>query len=99
MPMNRRNASFSCQHMFPTASKKGTSDANMIVDAMKLHYTKPFIDRFVLVTSDSDIAPLALHLREDGKDIIGIGQDGPTSKAFTAACSSFMFVSASGVTQ
>ena len=90
--------SFKPMHMAAPVKGKGTSDASMIVDAMTLLYTKPHIDGFVLVTSDSDFAPLASHLRKRDKNVIGIASEGQMSKAFAAACSSFMHASASGVT-
>jgi len=56
---------------------KNSTDIAMAVDAMDLAITeKP--DVIVLVSSDSDFAPLVLRLREKGAWLRGFGQQGKT---------------------
>jgi uncharacterized protein (TIGR00288 family) len=56
---------------------KNSTDIAMAVDAMELAITeKP--DVIVLVSSDSDFAPLVLRLREKGAWLRGFGQQGKT---------------------
>ena len=66
---------------------KNATDSAMIIDAMDIIYTAN-VDRFYLVTSDSDFTRLAARLREAGKEVIGIGE-AKTPKAFRSACNSF----------
>ncbi|WP_439155475.1 NYN domain-containing protein [Yoonia sp.] len=58
-----------------TANTKGknASDIGLVIDAMDILHTGRF-DGFVLVSSDSDFTALANRLREDGVDVIGIGE-------------------------
>jgi len=51
---------------------KSTSDMAMIIDAMDLLYSKPHLDGFCLMSGDSDFAPLAIRLRQQGKQVLAI---------------------------
>ncbi|RZU48176.1 OST-HTH/LOTUS domain-containing protein [Fluviicoccus keumensis] len=51
---------------------KSTSDMAMIIDAMDLLYSKPLLDGFCLISGDSDFAPLAVRLRQQGKQVFAI---------------------------
>ncbi len=55
-------------------SGKNASDIGLVIDAMDLLHTGRF-DGFVLVSSDSDFTALANRLREQGLNVIGIGED------------------------
>lgn len=52
---------------------KNASDIGLVIDAMDILHTGRF-DGFVLVSSDSDFTALANRLREDGVEVIGIGE-------------------------
>ncbi|RVT82104.1 NYN domain-containing protein [Rhodobacteraceae bacterium CCMM004] len=52
---------------------KNASDIGLVIDAMDILHTGRF-DGFVLVSSDSDFTALANRVREDGLDVIGIGE-------------------------
>lgn len=52
---------------------KNASDIGLVIDAMDIVHTKQ-MDGFVLVSSDSDFTALANRLREDGLEVIGIGE-------------------------
>lgn len=52
---------------------KNASDIGLVIDAMDVLHTGRF-DGFVLVSSDSDFTALANRLREDGVEVIGIGE-------------------------
>ncbi len=58
-----------------TANTKGknASDIGLVIDAMDILSTGRF-DGFVLVSSDSDFTALAIRLREEGVEVIGIGE-------------------------
>ncbi|MSU89529.1 NYN domain-containing protein [Rhodobacteraceae bacterium 2CG4] len=69
---------------------KNASDIALVIDAMDLLHTGRF-DGFVLVSSDSDFTRLAQRVREQGKDVYGIGQK-KTPEAFRMACKRFIFI-------
>ncbi len=52
---------------------KNASDIGLVIDAMDILHTGRF-DGFVLVSSDSDFTRLASRIREQGLDVIGIGE-------------------------
>ena len=53
---------------------KNASDIGLVIDAMDVLHTGRF-DGFVLVSSDSDFTALANRIREQGLDVIGIGEE------------------------
>ncbi len=70
---------------------KNRADIAMVVDALELAYTKPYIDTFVLVSGDSDFTPAVLKMRELDKRVIGVGTRGSTSRLLIQACDEFIF--------
>ena len=70
-------------------TQKNASDIGMVIDAMDLLHSGRF-DGFVLVSSDSDFTRLAQRIREQGKDVYGIGRK-KTPTAFRMACKRFIF--------
>lgn len=52
---------------------KNANDIGLVIDAMDILHTGRF-DGFVIVSSDSDFTALANRLREDGVQVIGIGE-------------------------
>lgn len=75
-------------HQPSYVSGKNSSDLAMTIDVMDILF-KGVVDTFFLVTSDSDFTPLALRLREAGKNVIGMGVSS-TLKAFSSACHGFV---------
>ncbi len=75
-----------------TANTKGknASDIGLVIDAMDLLHTGRF-DGFVLVSSDSDFTSLANRIREQGMDVIGIGE-GKTPESLRNVCSRFVMI-------
>lgn len=69
---------------------KNASDIGLVIDAMDiLHAGK--VDGFVLVSSDSDFTRLASRIREDGLQVIGIGE-GKTPESLRKVCNRFLLV-------
>lgn len=66
---------------------KNATDSAMIIDAMDMLYTSE-LEGFCLVSSDSDFTKLASRLRENGKMVIGMGED-KTPAPFRKACDIF----------
>ncbi|MCB1740752.1 MAG: NYN domain-containing protein, partial [Gammaproteobacteria bacterium] len=72
-------------------SGKNSADIRMVVDALDLCYTKEHIDTFVIISGDSDFSPLVSKLRENAKNVIGIGVKNSTSDLLMASCDEFIF--------
>jgi uncharacterized LabA/DUF88 family protein len=69
---------------------KNASDIGLVIDAMDiLHAGK--VDGFVLVSSDSDFTRLASRIREDGLQVIGVGEE-KTPEALRKVCNRFIFL-------
>jgi uncharacterized protein (TIGR00288 family) len=70
---------------------KNSADIKMVVEAMELSYTKPYIDTFALVSGDSDFSPLVSKLRENNKHIIGLGVKNSSAHLLIDNCDEFIF--------
>jgi hypothetical protein len=69
---------------------KNASDIGLVIDAMDiLHQGK--MDGFVLVSSDSDFTRLASRIREDGLDVIGVGE-AKTPSSLRNVCNRFLLI-------
>lgn len=75
-----------------TANTKGknASDIGLVIDAMDILHTGRF-DGFVLVSSDSDFTALANRIREQGLDVIGIGE-GKAPESLRNVCNRFVLI-------
>ena len=60
--------------------KKNSCDIRMICDIMKILDEKPYIETYVIVSSDSDFKHVIVALREKGKRVIGVGYEIDTSQ-------------------
>ena len=69
---------------------KNASDIGLVIDAMDILHTGRF-DGFVLVSSDSDFTALANRIREEGKDVYGIGET-KTPESLRNVCNRFIFI-------
>jgi hypothetical protein len=72
-------------------SGKNSADIRMVVDALDLCYTKSHVDTFVVISGDSDFSPLVSKLRENNKEVIGVGVKHSTSDLLIANCDEFIF--------
>ena len=72
-------------------SGKNSADIRMVVDALDLCYTKAHVDTFVVISGDSDFSPLVSKLRENNKEVIGVGVKHSTSDLLIANCDEFIF--------
>ncbi|MBJ3763264.1 NYN domain-containing protein [Maribius pontilimi] len=69
---------------------KNASDIGLVIDAMDVLHTGRF-DGFVLVSSDSDFTALANRIREQGLDVIGIGEK-KAPEALRNVCNRFILI-------
>ena len=72
-------------------SGKNSADIRLVVDALDLCHTKPHVDTFVIISGDSDFSPLVSKLRENNKNVIGVGVKNSTSDLLIANCDEFIF--------
>ncbi|GAB1578815.1 NYN domain-containing protein [Bordetella petrii] len=72
-------------------SGKNSADIRLVVDALDLCYTKSHVDTFVILSGDSDFSPLVSKLRENAKQVIGVGVKRSTSDLLIANCDEFIF--------
>ena len=79
-------------HLVSYARGKNAADITLCLNAMELVHTGQF-DGVCLVSSDSDLTPLAFCVRREGVRVYGFGAR-QTPRAFVAACSSFIYTDA-----
>ena len=72
-------------------SGKNSADIRLVVDALDLCHTKPHVDTFVIISGDSGFSPLVSKLRENNKNVIGVGVKNSTSDLLIANCDEFIF--------
>ena len=72
-------------------SGKNSADIRLVVDALDLCYTKSHVNTFVIISGDSDFSPLVSKLRENNKQVIGVGVKQSTSDLLVAGCDEFIF--------
>ena len=75
-----------------TANTKGknASDIGLVIDAMDILHSGRF-DGFVIVSSDSDFTALANRIREQGLDVIGIGE-AKAPESLRNVCNRFILI-------
>ena len=72
-------------------SGKNSADIRLVVDALDLCYTKSHVNTFVIISGDTDFSPLVSKLRENAKQVIGVGVKQSTSDLLIANCDEFIF--------
>ncbi len=77
---------------FDVTKGKNATDMKMTIDAMDLLFGGR-VSGFGIMSSDSDFAPLAMRLRQDGIPVYGFGT-ARTPESFRQACTRFIDVEA-----
>lgn len=72
-------------------SGKNSADIRMVVDALDACYSNDHVDIFVLLTGDSDFSPLVSKLRENNKQVIGIGVKHTSSNLLIENCDEYIY--------
>ena len=72
-------------------SGKNSADIKMAVDAMELCYSKEHLDTYVILSGDSDFSPLVTKLKENNKNVIGLGVKNSSSNLLIDNCDEFIF--------
>jgi hypothetical protein len=79
------------RQQFDVTKGKSATDMKMTIDAMDLLYGGR-VTGFGIMSSDSDFMPLAMRIRQDGKEVYGFGRE-QTPESFQQACTRFIDVS------
>lgn len=66
-------------------------DISFAVEGMKILYEKPYIDGFVVISSNNELLPLLRQFRLMGKDVIGFGKR-DISDSYKASCNKFIYI-------
>jgi uncharacterized protein (TIGR00288 family) len=66
------------------------TDIQMAFDGQEILFTRPEIDTFILVSGDSDFAPLARAIRQQGKRLIVVASRAVLSRALTEQADIFI---------
>ncbi|MEZ4433321.1 MAG: NYN domain-containing protein [bacterium] len=77
-------------HQMTYIAGKNATDIGLVIDAMDLLHRRQ-ADVFCIASSDSDFAPLALRIREEGHRVIGFGAQ-TTPAALIGACDEFHYL-------
>jgi len=73
------------------ASKgKNSADIRLVVDAMELLFTKPYINTFVVASADADFLPLLSRLKEYNKNTIVVASSSNTQAYMRTHCDEFV---------
>lgn len=86
------NHSMTAVQSFSYVSGKNTSDIALTIIAMKTLFEKPFVNTYCIVSNDSDFTRLAQELRENNKEVIGMGDRNKAIQEFVNAFSEFIYL-------
>lgn len=78
-------------HHYNNIIGKNSCDFSLVIDAMDMLYKYPYLDGYVIVSSDSDFTELIQRLKESCKRVIGMGE-AKTPKSIINACSEFKYL-------
>ncbi|MCF0224754.1 MAG: NYN domain-containing protein [Fibrobacter sp.] len=81
---------FELVQTFHPVNGKNSTDIKMTVDAMEIA-SNPDLHTIVLATGDSDFSPLFRKLREQGKEVIGVGPKSRLSECVQNSCSRYIY--------
>lgn len=80
----------SCIQTMNFTKGKNSLDISLVIEGMKILYSKSYIDGIIILASDSDYTPLCREWRGMGKDVIGIGKFN-TPESYRASCTKFIY--------
>jgi len=79
--------SLTCVHNYAFTVNKSSTDSSLIIDCMDILYRNE-IDIYCICSSDSDFIRLIQRLKENGKEVLGMGET-KTIEAFKSAVDHF----------
>lgn len=75
---------------FGRGASKNAADFHLVIDAVELCLTRPYIEVFIIVSGDGGFAALGKKLHEYGKTVIGCAYKGTTADVFKSVCDDFI---------
>ena len=81
---------FEFTHTYHPVSGKNSADIQITVDVME-YASREDLLCIALATGDSDFSPLFRRLREQGKQVFGVGPRSPLSESVKSSCSRFFY--------
>ena len=73
------------------ATAKDTTDKQLMIEAGEI-LGQNHIDIFIIVTGDGDFRQLCQRIKQKGRTVIGIGNEGQSSTALKTACDAFFHI-------
>jgi len=77
---------------FSKGATKNASDIQLVIDALEILHTKPFIETFIIVSGDGGFTSLAKKLSEYGKKVVGLALKNSTNDVFKSVCDEFIYI-------
>jgi len=77
---------------FSKGATKNASDIQLVIDALEILHTKPFIETFIIVSGDGGFTSLAKKLSEYGKKVVGLALKNSTNDIFKSVCDEFIYI-------
>jgi hypothetical protein len=77
---------------FGRGPDKNASDIQLAIDAIDIVFTRPVVEKFVIVSGDGGFASLAKKLHEYGKMVVGCAYAKTTNKVFESVCDDFIWI-------
>ncbi|NBD36840.1 MAG: NYN domain-containing protein [Chloroflexi bacterium] len=77
---------------FGRGPTKNASDIQLAIDAIDIAFTRPAVEKFVIVSGDGAFSALAKKLHEYGKMVIGCAYRKTVNRVFEAVCDDFIWV-------
>lgn len=81
---------------FGRGPTKNASDIQLAIDAIEIAFTKPAVEKFVIVSGDGGFSALAKKLHEYGKMVIGCAYKKSVNRVFEAVCDDFIWINEPG---
>ena len=85
-----RDLGLVAHHEAANTTGKNASDIGLVIDAMDILHSGRF-QGFVIVSSDSDFTALANRIREQGLEVIGMGEK-KTPESLKSVCNRFILI-------
>ena len=76
--------------IFGFSNQKNAADIQLVIDAVELIHSKPWLQVFAIVSGDGGFSCLAKKLHEYGKVVIGCGYDNNSNKLLPGICDYFV---------
>ncbi|AFY57927.1 hypothetical protein Riv7116_5558 [Rivularia sp. PCC 7116] len=87
---NIQKLGIEAMQIFAFSNQKNAADIQLVIDAVELIHSKPWLQVFAIVSGDGGFSCLAKKLHEYGKIVIGCAYENQTNKLLPAVCDYFV---------